>query len=338
MNNVPTNGDVMKSVVLSAIGEPSEVLKCIDRPIPEPGRGQVRVKMIASPINPSDLMLTRGRYMVKPEVGTSLGYEGVGIVEKAGPGLLGKYMTGKRVAVLNAAGGNWSEYAVLPANRVVPVPKDLPDEQVASFFVNPATVLCMVREVLGVRRGDWILNNAAGSSLGKMIIKLGKRDGFKTLNVVRRESLIPELKALGADEVLVEGNGSLSESVARIVGQGGLKYAIDPVAGQSGTDVFESLSHEGHMLVYGTLSGQPLTISPRPLIAGKRLEGFYLGHYMQKRPLWKNLLLFKEIARLIREGVLDTPPGPRFTLDQIAQAVVAAEQPGKDGKVLLTIS
>ena len=90
MNNVPTNGDVMKSVVLSAIGEPSEVLKCIDRPIPEPGRGQVRVKMIASPINPSDLMLTRGRYMVKPEVGTSLGYEGVGIVEKAGPGLLGK--------------------------------------------------------------------------------------------------------------------------------------------------------------------------------------------------------------------------------------------------------
>ena len=338
MNNVPTNGDVMKSVVLSAIGEPSEVLKCIDRPIPEPGRGQVRVRMIASPINPSDLMLTRGRYMVKPEVGTSLGYEGVGIVEKAGPGLLGKYMTGKRVAVLNAAGGNWSEYAVLPANRVVPVPKDLPDEQVASFFVNPATVLCMVREVLGVRRGDWILNNAAGSSLGKMIIKLGKRDGFKTLNVVRRESLIPELKALGADEVLVEGNGSLSESVARIVGQGGLKYAIDPVAGQSGTDVFESLSHEGHMLVYGTLSGQPLTISPRPLIAGKRLEGFYLGHYMQKRPLWKNLLLFKEIARLIREGVLDTPPGPRFTLDQIAQAVVAAEQPGKDGKVLLTIS
>ena len=338
MNNVPTNGDVMKSVVLSAIGEPSEVLKCIDRPIPEPGRGQVRVKMIASPINPSDLMLTRGRYMVKPEVGTSLGYEGVGIVEKAGPGLLGKYMTGKRVAVLNAAGGNWSEYAVLPANRVVPVPKDLPDEQVASFFVNPATVLCMVREVLGVRRGDWLLNNAAGSSLGKMIIKLGKRDGFKTLNVVRRESLIPELKALGADEVLVEGNGSLSESVARIVGQGGLKYAIDPVAGQSGTDVFESLSHEGHMLVYGTLSGQPLTISPRPLIAGKRLEGFYLGHYMQKRPLWKNLLLFKEIARLIREGVLDTPPGPRFMLDQIAQAVVAAEQPGKDGKVLLTIS
>ncbi len=338
MNNVPTNGDVMKSVVLSAIGEPSEVLKCIDRPIPEPGRGQVRVRMIASPINPSDLMLTRGRYMVKPEVGTSLGYEGVGIVEKAGPGLLGKYMAGKRVAVLNAAGGNWSEYAVLPANRVVPVPKDLPDEQVASFFVNPATVLCMVREVLGVRRGDWILNNAAGSSLGKMIIKLGKRDGFKTLNVVRRESLIPELKALGADEVLVEGNGSLSESVARIVGQGGLKYAIDPVAGQSGTDVFESLSHEGHMLVYGTLSGQPLTISPRPLIAGKRLEGFYLGHYMQKRPLWKNLLLFKEIARLIREGVLDTPPGPRFTLDQIAQAVVAAEQPGKDGKVMLTIS
>ncbi len=328
----------MKSIVLSAVGEPSEVLKCIDKAIPEPGRGQVRVRMIASPINPSDLMLTRGRYMVKPEVGSSLGYEGVGVVEKVGPGLLGKYMAGKRVAVLNAAGGNWSEYAVLPANRVVPVPSDLPDEQVASFFVNPATVLCMVREVLGVRRGDWLLNNAAGSSLGKMIIKLGKRDGFKTLNIVRREALIPELKALGADEVVVEGRESLAELVSGIVGKSGLKHAIDPVAGASGSAVFESLASDGHMLVYGTLSSDPLTISPRSLISGKRIEGFYLGHYMQRRPMWKNLLLFKEISRLIRAGVLDTPPGPRFTLDQIAQAVVAAEAPGKGGKVLLTIS
>ena len=328
----------MKAVLLSTVGEPSEVLKCQEVTTPEPGRGQVRLRMIASPINPSDLMLTRGRYMVKPTSGQPVGYEGVGIVEKAGPGLLGKYMLGKRVAVLNGAGGNWAEYAIVPANRVVPVAKDLPDEQVASFFVNPATVLCMVREVLGVRRGDWLLNNAAGSSLGRMIIKLGKHDGFKTINVVRRAALAPELKALGGTEVLVEGQGNLADEVARIVGPDGLKYAIDPVGGPSGSAVFDSLTNHGHMLVYGTLSGQPLTVAPRPLISGRRLEGFYLGHYMQARPLWKNLLLFREIASLIRKGVLDTPPGPRFTLDQISQAVAAAEEPGKDGKVLLTIS
>lgn len=328
----------MKAVVLNSVGEPADVLSCEEVPTPEPGRGEVRVRMIASPINPSDLMLTRGRYMVQPSLGPTIGYEGVGVVDKAGPGLLGKYMAGKRVAVINPNGGNWAEYSIVPANRVVPIAQDLPAEQVASFFVNPATVLCMVREVLKVPRGAWLVNNAAGSALGRMIIKLGKADGFKTLNIVRREALTDELKALGGDAVVVEGREPLAEAFARITHDHAPKYAIDPVGGESGSALFDALAMDGHMLVYGTLSGQPLVIPPRPLIAGKRLEGFYLGHYMQTRPLWKNLLLFKEIARLIRAGVLDTPPGERFTLDEIKAAVAAAERPGKPGKVLLTIS
>jgi len=242
------------------------------------------------------------------------------------------------VAVINPNGGNWAEYAIVPANRVVPVAKDIPSEQVASFFVNPATVLCMVREVLKVPRGAWLVNNAAGSALGRMIIKLGKADGFRTLNIVRREALTEELLALGGDAVIVEGREPLSDAIARVTHDLRPKYAIDPVGGESGSAVFEALPVDGHMLVYGTLSGQPLVIPPRPLIAGKRLEGFYLGHYMQKRPLWKNLLLFREIARLIRAGVLDTPPGERYGLERIKDAVAAAERPGKPGKVLLTIS
>lgn len=327
----------MKAVILNSTGEPSEVLKCEEVTTPTPGRGEVRVRMIASPINPSDLMLIRGRYMIQPEPGQGIGYEGVGVVDQVGPGLLGKYMKGRRVAVLNGAGGNWAEYAILPANRVVPVPKDLPDEQVASFFVNPATVICMVREVLGVGSGEWLLNNAAGSVLGRMIIKLGKQDGFRTINVVRRDSLTDELKALGADEVVVAGKQNLADAVNRITRGQALKYALDPVGGESGSEVFQALGLHGRMLVYGTLSGEPLVIPPRPLIAGKRIEGFYLGHYMQARPIWKNLLLFKEIGRLIRNGVLETTPGPRFSLDQIALAVTEAERPGKSGKVLLTI-
>lgn len=327
----------MKAVILKSTGEPAEVLACENRPEPTPGRGQVRVRMIASPINPSDIMTVRGRYMTAPTPGQGIGYEGVGVVDAAGPSLLGLYMKGRRVAVLNGAGGNWAEYVIVPANRVVPVAADLPDEQVASFFVNPATVLSMVREVLGVKKGEWLINNAAGSALGRMVIKLGRHDGFKTINVVRREALIPELKALGADEVVVEGREDFSATIARITGGKPPKYALDPVGGASGTAILNCLGYDGHMLVYGTLSGEPLTVDVRPLIAGRRVEGFYLGHFTQSRPIWKNLLLFKEIARLIRAGILDTPPGPKFTLDQISEAVRAAEIPGKQGKVLLTI-
>ncbi len=328
----------MRAAVLDRLGEPAEVLTCRELPTPEPGPGQVRVKMIASPINPSDMMTIRGAYVSKPDVPFTPGYEGVGVVDKAGPGLLGKFMVGRRVAVLNQAGGNWAEFAVVPAVRVIPVPKDLPDEQVASFFVNPATVLAMVRHVHQVPQGAWLLQSAAGSALGRMIIKLGKNDGFKTINVVRRREAIDELKALGADVVISSSDGPIADQVRAIVGPEGVKYAVDPVGGKTGGEIFDCLSLDGRMLVYGTLSGDPLQVSQRALIAGKRVEGFYLGHFMIERGIPRSILLFREIAKMIRAGVLATEPGEHFPLDQVANAAKAAEVVGKKGKVLLKIS
>ncbi|WZO99560.1 zinc-dependent alcohol dehydrogenase family protein [Isosphaeraceae bacterium EP7] len=327
----------MNAAVFDQYGEPSEVLRYAEVPTPVPGPGQVLVRMIASPINPSDIMTIRGKYMVNLTLPATPGYEGVGVVESAGPGLLGSFMKGRRVAVLNQAGGNWAEYVVVKANRVVPVPKDLPDEQVASFFINPATALAMVRKVLQVPKGAWLLQSAAGSTLGKMIIKLGKHDGFKTLNVVRRHEAIDELKALGADAVISSSDGPIEDQVRKIVGVDGVKYAIDPVGGSTGSAIYDSLALDGRMLVYGTLSYEPLTLRTRSLIAGKRIEGFYLGHFMLGRSILKNIKMFREIGGLIREGVLESEPGESFPLDRIAEAVRASEVVGKKGKVLLTI-
>src|SRR5262249_13776237 len=159
----------------------------------------------ASPINPSDLLTVRGNYGRTGPVPFTPGYEGTGVVDAVGPGLLKVIRglrPGRRVAVLAAGGGSWGESLVLPARHCVPIPDDIADEQAASFFVNPATVLVMVRNVLGVRRGEWLLQNAAASALGKMIIRLGKHDGFRTINVVRRREQAEELRRLGADEVI----------------------------------------------------------------------------------------------------------------------------------------
>ena len=329
----------MKVIRFEQFGDPSQVLKFSEAPTPEPGSGEVRVRMIASPVNPSDLLTVQGRYGVIPPLPSTPGYEGVGIVDKAGPGLIGKAMVGRRVAVLNAAGGNWAEYVTLPALRVVPVSSDLPDEQVASFFVNPVTVLAMARHVLKVPQGEWLLQSAAGSTLGRMMIKLGKHDGFKTLNVVRRREAIDELKALGADAVISSGDGPIDEQVRKIVGGEGVGFAIDPVGGDTGTGVFNSLKIGGRMLVYGTLEEAPIRVDPRRMIAGKRVvEGFYLGHWAAARSKVLMLLTFREVADLIRKGVLATEPGREFPLEAIGDAVREAEIVGRRGKVLLRIA
>jgi NADPH:quinone reductase-like Zn-dependent oxidoreductase len=327
----------MKAAVFESFGEPSQVLAVRDVADPQPGPGEVRVRMIASPVNPSDLLVVRGRYGVLPRLPATPGFEGVGIVDRAGPGLLGKWVLGKRVVVINSAGGNWAEYAVVPARQARPIAADIPDEQAATFFVNPASALAMVRHILAVPRGEWLLQSAAGSTLGKMIIKLGAHDGFKTLCVVRRSEAKEELVALGADAVISSSEGPIEEQVKQITLGEGVRYAMDPIGGETGTAVFRSLGSRGRMVMFGTLSGEPIQVDPRAVISGRKmLEGFWLGHWMRDQSIPTALLLFREIAGLIRKGVLRSDAGPAYPLSRINEAVVQAERQARGGKVLLT--
>ncbi len=329
----------MKAVRFDAFGEPGQVLRVAEVPEPVPGPGEVLVRMIASPVNPSDLLVVRGRYGVLPPLPATPGFEGVGVVEDSGPGLLGRFYRGRRVAVINQEGGNWAEKVVLPALRVVPVPPDLPDDQVASFFVNPATALALTRHVLRVPKGAWLLQTAAGSTLGRMIIKLGRHDGFRTMNVVRRPEAVDELKALGADAVICSADAPIDEQVRSLTGGQGVAHAIDPVGGEAGSQVFRALAEDARMVVYGLLSDEPIRFDPRAMIAGKRvIEGFWLGHWMQSRNKLKAVALFREIAGLIRSGVLASDPGRTFPLDAILDAAREADSVGRRGKTLLTPS
>jgi NADPH2:quinone reductase len=112
-------------------------------------------------------------------------------------------------------------------------PDDIPDEQVASFLINPAAAIHMVRHVLAVPYEEWLLQSAAGSELGRMIIRLARRKGITTLNIVRRREVVPELKAIGADAVIVSTDGPIDEYVRAVVGPDGVKYTLDPVAGRT---------------------------------------------------------------------------------------------------------
>ncbi|QDU80895.1 Alcohol dehydrogenase [Polystyrenella longa] len=334
----------MQAVVFEEPGEPAEVLACQEKPVPEPASGEVRVRMLYSPVNPSDLMFIRGRYGIRPNLPATPGFEGVGIVEASGGGLLGKLVKGKRVVVLNKDTGNWAEQTVVPAKQVVPIPDDLPLEQAAMFFVNPATSFVLTREVLKVPQGGWLLQTAAGSALGQMIIRLSKVFGFKTINVVRREAQVEELKALGADAVVCydgnpEGRDNFVKQVKEIIGNQKLKCAIDPVGGSTGSAAAAALSDNGKLVVYGSLSNQPIEMHTRQFITHNvRIEGFWLSRHMQELSLLGKLSLVKKITKLMRDNTLQAEVGNIFELAQIKEAVRESEAVGKSGKVLLKIA
>lgn len=328
----------MKAVVFEQHGQPAQVLGCRDLPVPEPGPGQVRVRMLYSPINPSDLLTVRGDYGILPKLPGTPGFEGCGVVEKSGGGFYGKILLGRRVCVLNRTGGNWREHVVLNAMDAFPfVPKGVPDEQMACLFVNPATAWIMTMEVLRPKAGEWLLQTAAGSALGKMVIRIGKRHGFKTINVVRRADTAAEIAKLGPDVIIDTSKEDLEERLADITGGKGVSYAIDAVGGETGSKVFRCLGNRGRMLVYGALAAdQPLQVTSRRLILGsKSIEGFWLSDWVKTKSPLRMLRLLRKVGGLIRDGLLRTEIAATYSLDQIKDAVTAAETPGRQGKVLL---
>jgi NADPH:quinone reductase-like Zn-dependent oxidoreductase len=329
----------VRAVTFSAFGDPAQVLETGDLPLPEPQRGQVRVRMIASPINPSDLLYVGGAYGKRPKLPAQCGFEGVGVVEKSGGGLLGRRVLGRRVAVINSRGANWAEYAVIPAKQAVPVPDDLPDEQVACFFVNPVTVVVMVEKVLRVPPGAWLIQTAAASALGKMIVRLGKAMGFRTLNLVRRRESAEELVRLGADAVVDTSQENLEARVKAIAGAESIRFGVDAVGGSLTGQVLDLLAPGGRLLNYGVLAGETMQIPPRALIVGsKRLEGFWLADWVLRQSpltLWR---LFRRVARLLRADVLTTEVERSYQLAEVQAAVRHAAQPGRKGKILLRMA
>ncbi len=328
----------MKAIRFAQYGEPAQVLTIQECPLPEPGKGEVRVRMLASPVNPSDLLFVRGHYAgVQPHFPSPVGFEGVGMVDALGPQVQ-RPVPGQRVVVRNEKGGNWADYAVVPAQDLLAVPDDLPDEQVACFTVNPASAILMLRHVLAIPQGEWLLQSAASGELGRMIIRLAKHDGIRTVNVVHRREAVAELERLGADAVIVSTEGPIDEQVRGIVGPQGVKYAIDPVVGETGTQMYQALGEEGRMLVYGSLTGEPIRVGadPRFILAGRRiLEVFWVAYWLHRLDETAQRQLVQEIVTLMREGILVTSAARPFSLDEIGTAVTQAEATGRQGKILL---
>jgi NADPH:quinone reductase-like Zn-dependent oxidoreductase len=332
----------MRSVVADTLGEPSEVLHLHTRTIPEPGPGQVRIRVAAVPVHASDLHTIRGRYGFTPEFPTVPGIESVGVIDELGSGTDG-LTVGQRVITIGVT-ATWQEYVVADAGQVLPVPAGMSNSMAAQLLANPLTAVILTGDELDVRPGEWLLQTAAGSTVGQSVIQLGTHVGFKTLNVVRRRSAVEDILAMGGTAVICTEDENLRERVAEIAGQDGVFKAIDCVSGQVGAEVSRALAPHGELIVYGALSTHRQTDADKltiPIFARlliyetKTVRGFWLFRWFTESPKDRLAAAIDRTVQLADSGALRVPEGQPIPVEKFSEAVYLAEAPEHGGKPLL---
>ncbi|MCP3102067.1 zinc-dependent alcohol dehydrogenase family protein [Myxococcus sp. K15C18031901] len=323
----------MKAVRFSSFGHPLKVAEVVEEPDAALESGQARLEVLASPINPSDLLTLSGQYGSLPKLPAVPGNEGVGRVVEV------KDTTAARVGdivFLPLGTGTWRSHLVVPAEGLVPVPPGTDLKQAAMMFINPPTADIMLREFVTLQPGDWVLQNAANSGVGRYLISLAKLAGYKTLNVVRREELAAELTALGADVVLTDTD-DLKERVRAATGGAKVRLAIDAVGGDSTRRLGDALATGGTVVNYGVMSGKgPKLSAEASIFKDITLRGFWLVLWMKRTPREKQAETFGRLAKLVAQGTLRTAVEGTFSLDEAREALARAMEGGRSGKVLFT--
>lgn len=324
----------MRAVRYSEYGDPAGVVKVVDEDTGAPAAGEIIVDIEAAPIHIADLKNLAGEPGFRFPLPATPGYEGIGRVTQIGPGV-SAYAVGDRV-FLPLFCGAWRQRIKIEAADAQPAP-DGDAVQLSLLTINPPTAQLILDDFGDLKAGDWLIQNAANSSCGVYLVRLASMRGIKTVNVVRRESLFDDLKAAGADVVVVDGPG-LNERVAEATGGAAIRLGVDAIAGPATARIADCVADDGLVLAYGLLSGQPCEISPATLfLRGITLSGFYTKRQMESRAPEERRKIYADLAALVANGTLSARIAATYPLDQIVEAVDHAGRvaEAREGKIIL---
>ncbi len=323
----------MNAVQLDVIGQPLSVREI---PVPRPGKGEVLVKMTASPINPSDLAFMMGGYTFKTGLPVTPGNEGSGLVVASGGGFMAGRLVGKRVACFarEGMGGAWADYLVTNASFCVPTGKGIDPEQASMALINPLTALAFIN-IIKKGKHPAFLNTAAASALGQMLIRLANRHEIPLINVVRKESQVALLKTLGATYVLDSNDPDFVQKLNKASHTLNARLFFDAVGGPLLGQLLMAAPRGTTILSYGRLSAEPCIIEPGALILHrKNINGFFLSDWMKKRNLIQLLGDINKVKSLLNSD-MHTHIKMRSPLTQVNEALDAYKAGMTGGKILL---
>jgi NADPH:quinone reductase-like Zn-dependent oxidoreductase len=319
----------MIRAVIHAFGPPAETVQVETCEPPPLGAGMVHVRMTAAAINPSDIVTISGAYATRTRLPFVPGFEGVGVIEAAAPdaGLA----PGDRVLPIGSAGA-WQEVKTTEARWCFRVPDHLPDERAATSYINPLTAWVMLTERAALAPGTRMVVNAAGSAIGRILIRMANRQGVEPVALVRSAAARALLDGLGVAAVLESSSADgLAERLRDAAGDRGYDLALDAVGGEEGAALLAALRPGGRMIHYGLLSG-------RPLPAGRSdvaLEYFWLRNWVHSAGRGRIERGLATVWDLVAAGVADSAIEARYPLTRVTQALLHDGRRGRRGKILI---
>ena len=326
----------ISAVVYETHGKPTEVLRVETQPWPRPAPDEVVVEMRAAPINPADLNAIEGKYPLRPSLPATPGFEGAGVVAELGANVR-NFETGALV-ILPHNLGTWREAAAVKADELVGVPPEIEPVQAAMLKINPMTAWRLLHDYVDLKRDEWLIQNAANSAAGRAVIQIARELGYRTVNIVRREELVEELRIEGGDVVLIDGE-SLRDDVKEATSGGQIRLGLNAVGGDSALRLANTLAPGSTMVTYGAMSLQPLKI-PNGLLIFKdlRFRGIWINKWYDNATLPERMEAFHPLFEMAKRGLLRTKVEKSYPLSQAKAAVAHATQGKRGGKIIFDCS
>ena len=320
----------MHAVQVAEYGGP-EVLAYRDIPVPEPGIGQVLVRITAIGVNYIDTYKRTGVY--KNNLPLTLGEEAAGVVEAVGPDVT-DIKVGDRVAYSSVT-GSYAEYAAVPAARLVPVPDGVDDRIAAAAMLQGMTAHYLTTSTYPIQAGDTVLLHAAAGGVGLLLTQMAKRRGAKVIGTVSTEDKAKLAREAGADEVILYTQTDFETQVKFLTSGAGVNVVYDSVGKDTFMKSLECLKPRGYMVLFGQSSGVVPPFDPNTLQfkGSLYLTRPTLVHYIADRAAL--LSRAGEVLNWIAKGELKLRVEHTYPLSQAAQAHRDLEARRTTGKVLL---
>jgi trans-2-enoyl-CoA reductase len=322
----------LKAAIYETHGLPAEVLRIVEQPWPEPAPDEVVVKMAAAPINPADLNAIEGKYPIRPALPATPGMEGAGTVVEVGSAV--RDIQIGALVILPHSLGTWREACAVQAEKLVVVPDGIEPIQAAMLKVNPVTAWRMLHDFVSLRPGEWVVQNAANSGAGRAVIQIARELGYRTVNIVRREELVEELRGEGGDVVLVDGE-NLRDEMAAQTQRAPIRLALNAVGGESALRMAKTLASEATIVTYGAMSLQPMCI-PNGMLIFKNLHltGFWVNKWYDGATAQQRADTFGPLFEMAQRGLLRAKVEKTYPLVEGPAAIAHASQSKRSGKIV----